>query len=517
MGNLKFGSHGSNVKKLQEALIKPGYNVGNSGAGALFDQNTQGMLYSAPGLNNLALGAAPNVKNDRPAMVNMDGGVVYPDNRNTVLPGTSGGNTKPGLPPLPENTEPEVDTGGDVTGDGYTNSDPSQDSYVQEAQQILDSLSKPTYSPQWQGQMDTLMGQIMNRDPFSYDANEDPLYQMYRDMFAQNGQLAMMDTMGQAAAMTGGFGNSYAQSVGQQAYNQYMQQLNDVLPELQQMAFDKYAYEGDQMRANYDMLMDRENMDYGVYRDKVGDYQWQQEFDRTGQNTNYNHLVDLITTTGYVPSDAELAAAGMTKEQAAGYKNYYDGAKVTGNVDREDDAYWNKEIQRAIDANTIDALKVRMRAAGYSDEYINALISAYSGGNGGDDIIAGIPSDIQEKAAGYTNNDELAAYLDGEVAAGRITTDQADALFEKYVKDDSVGNNPGGTWSEMVQSTKGWSVVDDKKVNWFGGIESRSIVMAPNGEQIRLDNLVDKLVAEGMNKSAAKDLVKALQQNLGID
>ena len=59
-----------------------------------------------------------------------------------------------------------------------------------------------------------------------------------------------MDTMGQAQAMTGGYGNSYAQTVGQQTYQGYLQGLNDQVPALYQLALDKYNSEGNQLKDN---------------------------------------------------------------------------------------------------------------------------------------------------------------------------------------------------------------------------------------------------------------------------
>ena len=84
--------------------------------------------------------------------------------------------------------------------------------------------------------------------------------------------MAMMDTMGQAAALTGGYGSSYSQMVGQQAYQGYLQQLNDKVPELYQLALDQYNREGQELYNQYGLYADRENQDYGRYRDSVSDY-----------------------------------------------------------------------------------------------------------------------------------------------------------------------------------------------------------------------------------------------------
>lgn len=59
---------------------------------------------------------------------------------------------------------------------------------------------------------------ILNRKDFSYDMNNDQMYQQYRDAYMRQGQQAMRDTMGAASALTGGYGSTYAQTAGSQAY-----------------------------------------------------------------------------------------------------------------------------------------------------------------------------------------------------------------------------------------------------------------------------------------------------------
>jgi hypothetical protein len=95
----------------------------------------------------------------------------------------------------------------------------------------------------------------------------------------------MMDTMGQAAALTGGYGNSYASTAGNQAYQAYLQKLNDVVPDLYKLALDKYNQEGQDMKDLYGMYANEYGREYGEYRDQVGD--WQDQADRL-QNAYYN-------------------------------------------------------------------------------------------------------------------------------------------------------------------------------------------------------------------------------------
>lgn len=163
---------------------------------------------------------------------------------------------------------------------------------VKQAQTMIQNqlAQKPgQYQSPWQTQLNDVIGKVMNREKFSYDLNADALYKQYADKFITQGKMAMMDTMGQAQAMTGGYGNSYAQNVGQQAYQGQLQQLNDKIPELYQLALSKYQTEGGQLMDQFSILgamedqaygryLDDRNFGYQQYRDQVADEQWQKEY-----------------------------------------------------------------------------------------------------------------------------------------------------------------------------------------------------------------------------------------------
>jgi hypothetical protein len=75
---------------------------------------------------------------------------------------------------------------------------------------------------------------------FKYDLESDPLWQQYISSARRNGQNAMSDTMAKVASQTGGIAGSYAVSAGAGAYNDYMQRANDIIPELEQLAYRKF-------------------------------------------------------------------------------------------------------------------------------------------------------------------------------------------------------------------------------------------------------------------------------------
>ena len=199
----------------------------------------------------------------------------------------------------------------------------------------------PTYAGTFDEQLSELYDRIQNREDFSYDVNADPLYQAYKDQYIQGGKLAMKDTMGQAAALTGGYGSTYGQQVGQQAYDAYLKDMGAVIPELYGMAYDMYRDKGDDLLKQYGLLGDMRDTEYSRYRDALSDWNYQQEVARQQEEVEYNrrqdqektafsrqqqayaNLVALIKASGYTPTDAELQAAGLTREAANALQTEY--------------------------------------------------------------------------------------------------------------------------------------------------------------------------------------------------
>jgi len=219
--------------------------------------------------------------------------------------------------------------------------------YLPENRYSYDPAKNAEYTAA-KAQQDAIFDKIMNRGTFSYDAESDPLYQQYRDQYTTLGKQAMRDTMGQAAALTGGYGSTYAQQAGQQSYDAYLARLNDVLPELYGDAYDRWQDEGSALLNQYNIAAGAAdtayNRDYqnwanrlnleladedAVYNRRL----MQEQTDYTRQQDAYareqdslTYLTNLISSTGYTPTDDELKAAGMTRGQANALKAAYEQA-----------------------------------------------------------------------------------------------------------------------------------------------------------------------------------------------
>ena len=232
----------------------------------------------------------------------------------------------------------------------------SQD--VTAAQDYLNSVvsGKPgDYSSNYKQQLDDIYNQVMNRPQFTYDLNSDMLYQQYKSQYQNLGKQAMMDTTAQAAGLTGGYGNSYAATAGNQAYQNYLQQLNSIVPELYDRAYGRYAQEGQDLMNKYNLTSDLENAEYAKYRDTVADWQSERDFANSDywnkynadygnwqdmlnmynqfaqmENAQYNTNRDLaynqamaIIKTGKTPTTELLNTAGISSKDAKNLVKYY--------------------------------------------------------------------------------------------------------------------------------------------------------------------------------------------------
>ena len=181
-----------------------------------------------------------------------------------------------------------------------------QDAYQKYLKQM--QAQPGQYNSQWQGQMDNLYNQISTRQPFKYDMNADLLYQQMKDQYARSGQLGMMNAMGQASALTGGYASSWAQTAGQQTYDSYMQELNNNLPTLENRAYGRYQDEGNRLAQRFSMAGQLNDRDYGMYRDQVGDWQYGtgQALDMYNNERNFDYGA-YVDQTGWDRQAAQRA------------------------------------------------------------------------------------------------------------------------------------------------------------------------------------------------------------------
>ena len=308
----------------------------------------------------------------------------------------------------------------------YTQSDS-----VKQAQDKLNqhTQNKPgAYTSQWQTSLNDTLNKILNREKFNYDLNGDALYQQYKNQYTTQGVQAMMDTMGQAQSMTGGYGNSYAQTAGQQAYQGYLQQLNDKIPELYQLALNQYNREGEDLYNQYGLYADRENLDYNRYRDQLSDYNTElnrlTEDSRYQSETDYNRYMDQYNMAYGQYRDA---VGDWQTEQDRADNNYWnlynrDYSKYADDL--------NLQYQQAQDAIAQQQWQAEFDEAVRQYNISKGIITGGGSGTGGSGTGTG--------TGGSGNNDTLAIQkqlnaMGANIAEDGIWGSETQAAYDKYI------------------------------------------------------------------------------------
>lgn len=249
--------------------------------------------------------------------------------------------------------------GGDGSGfmkdDSYFN---HQDPYADKMNAALDKLlGYGEFTNPYQDKIDSTLDKITGRDPFSYDAEKDPMFQQYRKTYLREGQRANEDTMGNYATMTGGMPSTAAVNAASQAQDYYNSKLADKVPELYTLAYQMYADEGNNLlnqlsamrglgqdalsawganqqlaQSQFDAVGQMSDRDYNrafgkwsadhqVDREAVSDSQWQQQHNLNAQ-ARAQELMNQVLQTGQIPTHDTIVAAGFNDTDAAKIAGY---------------------------------------------------------------------------------------------------------------------------------------------------------------------------------------------------
>lgn len=440
---ISLGSKGDEVKELQTALNSNGYSLDVDG---IFGSKTQAAVRDYQTKNNLQVDGIVG-KN---TWASLSGGTSAPTTPNAT--GTSTNTTTP--PAVPEATKPAGNPA--PTFDPFTYDSYKESETVSQAKAALDAqlAQKPgAYQSEWTQMLKDTLDKINNREDFTYDLNGDALYQQYKNQYVTQGQLAMQDTMGQAAALTGGYGNSYAQNAGQQAYHGYLQQLNDRVPELYRLALDKYNAEGDDLYRQYALYGEQENMDYGRYRDTVADY--------TAERDRLQGLYDAERQLDYSKylSDRDFALQGYKDDIAnkqwqaqfdEALRQYNEGFKYQQERDRIADEQWQAQFDIALGKATGGSSggngggsnpskgsnpTPKSNSTGYSTELVKKA-QAYLGVAADGDW--GSKSQAAMKAAGFSSLGQVIAAANGNKVSGSTATGSATTSTGSATNSESV-------------------------------------------------------------------------------
>ena len=330
--------------------------------------------------------------------------------------------------------------------------------------------------------MNQVLSDIKNRKDFSYNLDEDALYQQYKDKYIKQGKLAMADTIGQASAMTGGYGNSYAQSVGNQAYQASLENLNDIVPELYQMAYDKYNNETQELYNQYGMLLQDYAREYGEHSDE------------------YNKLLTALNRAdSEFYNGANLHQTEQSMANSVAQNNWQNDFSIwdANNQNAWTKAQWDESARQYAEQKALETQKYAdsIGAKVTTDEKGNLVVDESS-------VVPSVPQKVIDSVKKYSTSKGQADYLAKQVNDGVIDVAQAQEILNEHGVTDLVDRS--------------WEMVNDGGWNWFGiGIDADAKVKDETGKVYKLSELRKEL-EKTMTRKEANAWIKDLEKRLGI-
>ena len=112
------------------------------------------------------------------------------------------------------------------------------------------------------------LNEVLNRDPFSYDRNQDPVFQSLRKSYLREGERSMENTLARASAGSEGIPSTYAITAAQQANDYYNTKLHDIIPSLEQTAYQRYLNDFNEKLGALGALDTDRNFEFGLNQDE---------------------------------------------------------------------------------------------------------------------------------------------------------------------------------------------------------------------------------------------------------
>lgn len=302
-----------------------------------------------------------------------------------------------------------------------------RDSVSKDRYEDILSQKPEAYESAYRREMEDILDRLENREDFSYSLDDDILYRQYRDSYMSAGRMAMEDVSGQAAALTGGYGSTYAVSASAGAYENYLSKLSEKIPELYQLSRQAYDAEGDELYRLYSLYLDADRQDYERYRDSVSD--WQEERDRY-----YGEYLDELETAR---------------------DDYYDRLDILRDAaELESSDYWNG-IDRQNDLERLELDREKFEYDKYQDSVKETSGRSSSSSSRGKNVTVSLYDDAMEA---YENGGETGLEMYAQKLRGsgysQSGIDDIIAYVRQYGNGKTASNgNPLEKYAQRVKSS----------------------------------------------------------------
>lgn len=398
-------------------------------------------------------------------------------------------------------------------------------------QQLLQQLSSGRTS--YTDQINSMMDEIMNREKFSYDVDSDMLFQQYLASSMASGKMAMQDTMGQAAALTGGYGSTYATAAGNQQYNAYIQDAYNNLPEYYNMALEAYQMEGEEMYKQLSMLNDADRTEYERLfnswsaNNSNAQQLYQNEYNAWQDSVNnaYNSANLQLNEQGQIYDQAYNTYNAVNDHAQQAYQNEYtkwadEVSMAYEYAGMQNSDYWKNqsfiEEQRQYNENLTNNKNQFAEEMAYKKEALKqdqaqfnasqaakkeAAVESNAGYDFSTTEINGIKQAYIDAGGGQAGYEAVDAYLMG---IGKFEeTEEFQKMIDTYIGTPAIQEDLP-VWSQT------WSISKDTK-NWFGNDDNNDKYVNLDGDVMKFKDLKKAIMNSSLTKEEKDALIESLR------
>lgn len=318
--------------------------------------------------------------------------------------------------------------------------------------------------------MDALTGQIGS----GYDGSElAKAYQQYRDQTADTAAAAADNTRANAAALSGGYGNSWADSLAAQGQGAATANVDAALTALRSRALSEYKNRQSGLVEALSGMGNTEALDRSAYGSNLSNWYNRQNFlsnqsaQARNENDNYwNNLWNGIRTVGNVAKSAYDGYMGYTQQQ---WENEFAREQWEYNKNRTDQSDALSAYQQAFNLYT-------QGAGDAASDVLNRYgLNADAFAN-----YTGAPITRDDQASVLSTAASLVASGNQEAAAN---------LLKMYGMDASAAGNYGTLTSRLLSTAAGW--LEPETVSGTTGTLTAPPVVepyTPASSKLRLSN-----------------------------
>lgn len=285
------------------------------------------------------------------------------------------------------------------------------------------------YQMKYGDRISELISKLGETEKFNYDVESDPLWNSIKDQYQRNALLGKQNAIGDAAGLTGGYGSSYAIAAGQQAYQQSISEMTDLIPELHNTALNAWQANRGALTDNLYAVMNAEDMEYS---------KWMDEYNMWANNRDY--MAQKVANMSEEEFNHYLADLSSWQTDRA----YYSGEKQQ--------AIANQQWQASFDENRRQFNQ--QMAFNYINMGVGAAVDLTTAGISAGVQLAGIGADTALGAAGLALEqkqfdaslayDTAMSQQDYEIALKELAEEQRQFDIKNGVDTQSISTQPVG-------------------------------------------------------------------------